>query len=42
MHARGDATGLEIQRALTETIESHSLISTFDHTFVIDLFTGQG
>ena len=41
VHARGDATGLEIQRALTESIESHARISTFDHTFAIDLFTGR-
>lgn len=38
-HAGGDATGKEIQRALTTTASSHSSIRLFDHCFAIDLLT---
>ena len=37
IHARGDSTGLEIQRALTEALHKEELITTFPDTFAIDL-----
>ncbi len=40
VHARGDATGLEIQRALCGTLANHPGITTFPNTFVVDLLTG--
>ncbi|MGJ8636238.1 MAG: L-aspartate oxidase [Phycisphaerales bacterium] len=38
-HAGGDATGKEIQRALTSTASNHDSIRLFDHCFAIDLLT---
>ncbi|MBL8857827.1 MAG: L-aspartate oxidase [Planctomycetes bacterium] len=40
VHAQGDATGLEIQRALCGAITSHPSITTFANVFVLDLLTG--
>ncbi len=37
VHARGDATGREIQLALSRTLSVHPRITTFPGTFVIDL-----
>jgi L-aspartate oxidase len=42
VHARGDATGLEIQRALCGALAGHPGITTFPNTFVVDLLTGPG
>jgi L-aspartate oxidase len=39
VHARGDATGLEIQRALCGALVNHPSITTFPNTFVVDLLT---
>jgi L-aspartate oxidase len=39
VHARGDATGIEIQRAVTAAVEAHGRISTHQHTFAVDLIT---
>ena len=40
VHAQGDATGLEIQRAMCSAITSHPSITTFANVFVLDLLTG--
>ncbi len=37
LHARGDSTGLEIQRALVRGVRGHRGIALFPHTFAIDL-----
>lgn len=37
LHAHGDATGLELQRAITESLRAHPSITLFPETFVIDL-----
>jgi len=37
IHARGDSTGLEIQRALSDALRSEPRITTFPDTFAIDL-----
>lgn len=37
LHAGGDATGFELQRALSEALERHERIATFPNTFSIDL-----
>lgn len=37
IHAQGDSTGLEIQRALTDALRSHDRITTFSDYFAIDL-----
>ena len=39
IHALGDATGLEIQRAMREAVESEGRITTFPGTLAIDLLT---
>ena len=36
LHARGDATGAEIQDALGRTVRRHGSVTTFTHTFVLD------
>jgi len=38
-HAGGDATGIEIQRTLTNKAQQHHSIRLFDHCFAIDLLT---
>jgi L-aspartate oxidase len=40
VHAHGDATGLEIQRALCGALANHPGITTFPQSFAIDLLTG--
>lgn len=40
VHAQGDATGLEIQRALCGALANHPGITCFANTFVVDLLTG--
>ncbi len=42
VHAHGDATGLEIQRVLTNAITGHDLITTFPNTFALDIVTADG
>jgi len=37
VHARGDSTGLEIQRALTDALRAEPRITLFPDTFAIDL-----
>ena len=37
IHARGDSTGLEIQRALTNGLLAESRVTTFPETFALDL-----
>ena len=37
IHARGDSTGLEIQRALTNGLLAEARVTTFPETFAIDL-----
>jgi len=37
VHARGDATGREVQATLCRTLEEHPRIAIFPHTFVVDL-----
>lgn len=37
LHAQGDATGMEIQRAIARAIEAEPAITCFPHTFAIDL-----
>jgi len=39
VHAHGDSTGIEIQRALTEALEEHPRIRTFERHFAIDLLS---
>lgn len=39
IHAHGDATGVEIQRALSEALRSDERITTFSETFAIDLLS---
>jgi L-aspartate oxidase len=42
VHARGDATGAEIERALVEQVRTRSEIRVHEHTFVWDLLVEQG
>ena len=42
VHAKGDATGIELARVLLTRARSHPHIQTFEHTFVIDLLTQDG
>lgn len=37
VHARGDATGVEIQRALARALENSASISCFPNTFAVDV-----
>jgi L-aspartate oxidase len=39
IHARGDATGKEIQRAMSLALKTCPGITVFEHTFAIDLLT---
>ncbi len=39
VHARGDATGIEIQRALSRALQSHPGIVCFPNTFAIDVLS---
>ena len=38
-HARGDATGVEIQRALCSRLTQHPRITTFSNMFVVDVLS---
>jgi len=40
LHAHGDATGQEIQRALCAAVSNHPGIAAFPNTFVVDLLLG--
>jgi L-aspartate oxidase len=40
VHAHGDATGLEIQRAMCAALETHPGVTSFPNSFAIDLLTG--
>ena len=40
IHALGDSTGLEIQRALSEALRNQDRITTFPEVFTIDLLNG--
>ena len=42
IHARGDATGREIQGTLNATLKRHPRVTTFHETFVIDLLCEEG
>ncbi|MHC5063915.1 MAG: L-aspartate oxidase [Planctomycetota bacterium] len=42
VHANGDATGLEIQRALSKALLGHQQITCMTHTFVRDLLRSEG
>lgn len=39
LHSQGDATGQEIQRALTSAVLNHPGLTVFPHTFVLDLLS---
>ena len=41
LHAGGDATGRELQRAITERVQGHARITCFEQVFVIDLLREQ-
>lgn len=41
LHANGDATGQEIQRALAAAVSNHPGVATFPNTHAIDLLTGE-
>ena len=40
IHAGGDATGLEVQRALVESVKADPLIEVIEHALVLDLLRG--
>jgi L-aspartate oxidase len=42
VHANGDATGSEIERALVAQVRAHPAIRVFEHTFVADLVVEDG
>ncbi|MDB5100168.1 MAG: nadB [Cyanobacteria bacterium RYN_339] len=42
VHARGDATGAEIERALVAQVRAHDAIQVREHAFVWDLWVVQG
>ncbi len=42
LHAQGDATGVEIQRALSDALRADERITTFPDTFAIDLLSSEG
>jgi len=39
VHARGDATGVEIQRALARALQNHADITCFPSTFAVDVLS---
>jgi L-aspartate oxidase len=41
-HARGDATGREIQEAVTRALEEHPGVTVFEACFLVDLIQGDG
>jgi len=42
LHAGGDATGAEIERALVAQLRSRERVTIFEHTSAIDLVVGEG
>jgi L-aspartate oxidase len=42
VHAGGAATGIEIQRTLSEAVRRHADVAVFTSTFAIDLISGAG
>ncbi len=42
IHARGDATGAELERSLLQQVSDHPRIHPLEHTFVVDLLTENG
>jgi len=42
LHAQGDATGAEIERALLQLVANHPRIRCIDHAFAVDLLTDSG
>jgi L-aspartate oxidase len=42
IHAQGDATGAEIERALLQAVAACPRIRCLDHTYVVDLLTDDG
>ncbi|HEV8423728.1 MAG TPA: L-aspartate oxidase [Actinomycetes bacterium] len=42
VHAGGDATGAELERALTEAVRAAPAIRSVEHAFLVDLVTGGG
>ena len=42
IHARGDSTGVEIQRALTDALRAEDRITLFPETFAMDLLVDEG
>jgi len=42
IHAQGDATGAEVERALLEEVTNSPRIRCLEHTYVVDLLTDRG
>jgi L-aspartate oxidase len=42
VHAGGDATGAELERALTEAVRSAPAVASAEHAFLVDLVTAAG
>jgi L-aspartate oxidase len=42
VHAGGDATGAELERALTEAVRANPAVASAEHTFLVDLVTRDG
>src|SRR4029453_14491744 len=42
VHAGGDATGAEVERALTEAVRADPAVRSLEHAFLVDLLTGDG
>jgi L-aspartate oxidase len=42
VHAGGDATGAELERALTEAVRADPAVRSAEHTFLVDLVTTDG
>jgi L-aspartate oxidase len=42
VHAGGDATGAELERALTEAVRAHPAVRSLEHAFLVDLLTTGG
>jgi L-aspartate oxidase len=42
VHAGGDATGAELERALTEAVQTTPAVTSAEHTFLVDLVTWDG
>jgi L-aspartate oxidase len=42
VHAGGDATGAELERALTEAVRADPAVRSVEHTFLVDLVTRDG